>query len=447
MSFKSITKWTLLAGASIVSAQNNRPNILYIFTDQQTAEALSCAGNPDVKTPSMDRLAKEGVRFDNAYCACPLSTPSRSSMMTGATPAQLNIQANNTPLNEPFASQTLGNLLNNAGYDCVYAGKWHAPEASIPDGKYGFKRLHEHNDLGLAEKCVSYLSTRTNSRKPFFLVASFDNPHNICEYARHQNLPFAKLEEPLLEKCPNLPANFNVNPFDASVIKVEKRANFGFYPTENYSLEDWRRYRNAYYRLIEVVDAEIGKIVDELDKQKLWDNTVIIFSSDHGDGNAAHHWNQKIALYEEVVHIPFIIHVPGLKEKGSVNHQLVNNGVDFFATVCSYAHVPLPDYCYGKSLKGLLEGKTTLLNEYVVSETLFSANGAFGYMVRTKDFKYICYDKGLYREQLYNLINDRGEMVNLAVEGQYLSEVQSHRDLLKKWLKIHAPANQRIIPN
>jgi arylsulfatase A-like enzyme len=108
---------------------------------------------------------------------------------------------------------------------------------------------------------------RRNPEQPFFLVASFDNPHNICEYARHQNPPYASFEEPALEDCPGLPANFAVNPYDADALAFERRQNHRLYPTVTFTPDDWRRYRNAYYRLIEAVDKEIGKILDEVDKR------------------------------------------------------------------------------------------------------------------------------------------------------------------------------------
>lgn len=442
----SLASCTLTAGSPLLAAQNNRPNIIYIFTDQQTAGAMSCAGNTDLRTPNMDRMANEGIRFDNAYCAFPLSTPSRACMLTGATPNQLDIKSNVLELKQPYANQTLGNLLQNDGYKCAYAGKWHIPEASIPDAKFGFENIHPHNDIGLAESCAGFISAKAKNDQPFFLVASFDNPHNICEYARKQNLPFAKIDEPALDQCPNLPANFITQPFDAAIVQYEKSQNFNYYPTLNYSTEDWRRYRNAYYRLIEIVDAQIGIILNEIDKQKLWKNTIIIFSSDHGDGNASHQWNQKSSLYEEVVNIPLIVYSPDQKGKGTLKHQLVNNGLDFFATVCDYAQISKPVYCSGKSLRPIIEGKTDIFNDYVITETLFSPKGAFGYMVRTKDYKYICYDKGLYREQLYDMRTDRQEMINLAVEKKYAEILKSNRNILKQYLSENNQNHLRIIP-
>lgn len=285
IAMKPFIIYSLFAPAALMAQE--RPNILYIMTDQQTATAMSCAGNEEVHTPNMDRLAQRGVRFSNAYCSMPLSGPSRSSMFTGYTPGQVGLTENGTPMPDSIRTRTLGTLLEENGYECAYAGKWHAHTNSLPAKEaFGFENLHGHNDFGLAEACVAFL--RRKPGQPFFLVASFDNPHNICEYARHQNPPYASFEEPALEDCPGLPANFAINPYDADALAFERRQNHRLYPTVTFTPDDWRRYRNAYYRLIEAVDKEIGKILDEVDKQGLWENTVVIFTSDHGDGCGAH---------------------------------------------------------------------------------------------------------------------------------------------------------------
>lgn len=429
-----------------------RPNIIYIMTDQQSATAMSCVGNEDLHTPNMDRLAKHGIRFENAYCSFPLSGPSRSSMFTGCTPGEMGIRKNGIPLPDSLRLCTLGTLLETAGYRTAYAGKWHAHTNSLP-GKhaFGFENLHEHNDYGLAEVAVEFLKRKHD--KPFFLVASFDNPHNICEYARNQRLPYATLKEPDLDECPNLPANFNVAPYDADILDYEKKQSYRLYPTQNYTADDWRRYRNAYFRLVETVDYEIGKIVNEIERQNLWKNTVIIFTSDHGDGAGAHQWNQKTVLYEEVVNIPLIVCLPGGKQAGKVLPQLVNNGVDLLPSICDWAGVRIPASCRGVSYRVVAElGDSQKVHQpYVVTETQFvQTGGTQGWAVRTPRYKYVLYEVGKNREMLYDMEKDRGEMCNLAVKKNYKKIVKEHRMLLSEWMKKHPlPGKQsatRFIP-
>lgn len=417
-----------------------RPNIIYIMTDQHTATAMSCSGNPDLHTPNIDRLATHGMRFTNAYCSLPLSGPSRASMFTGHTPAEIGMAENEIPMPDSLQSRTLGTIMEQAGYETAYAGKWHVNTNSLPRvHAFGFENLHGHNDNGLAEAAVEFLQRKHN--RPFFLVASFDNPHNICEYARCQNTPFAYIEDPKLEDCPNLPANFQVCPYDADVLRYEREQSYRLYPTRNYTPDDWRRYLNAYYRLIEHVDAEIGKIVEEIDRQNLWKNTVIIFTSDHGDGAAAHQWNQKTVLYEEVVNVPFIVCLPGKRNAGTVMPQLINNGTDLMPSICDWAETKLPDGVQGVSFRALTEsGDSTRKHQpYVVTETLFAqTGGTCGWMVRTPRYKYVLYEAGKNREMLYDMECDRGEMRNLAVEkNRYNDILIEHRQILLEWMKKH----------
>lgn len=442
-------KLILYGGALLPTAlqAQDRPNIIYIMTDQQTATAMSCAGNTDVHTPSMDRLAERGVRFENAYCSMPLSGPSRASMFTGCMPSEAGMAENETPLPDSLRATTLGELMKKGGYQCAYAGKWHVNTNSLPDQfAFGFENLHGHNDIGLAESCVAFL--KRTPRKPFFLVASFDNPHNICEYARKQNLPFASLEEPPLEACPGLPANFGINPYDADALAHEKRQSHRLYPTHDYTPDDWRRYRNAYYRLIETVDAEIGKILNQLDEQDLWKNTVVIFTSDHGDGCGAHQWNQKTVLYDEVVNVPFIVCLPGGKNAGKVLPQLINNGVDLMPSVCDWASISLPQGRKGLSYRQIVEKADEAMSHhtYVVTETNFAqTSGTLGWMVRTPQYKYVLYDTGRNREQLYDMRDDRGEMRNLAVEEKHKEVVIQHRQRLSEWMQRH-PVRGKVAP-
>lgn len=425
-----------------------KPNIIYIMTDQQCATAMSCAGNLDVSTPNMDRLAERGIRFENAYCAMPLSGPSRSAMFTGYMPSETRIIENDIPVPDSLKESTLGSLIRNAGYDCVYAGKWHVNTVSLPsEFAFGFRNLHGHDDRGLAESCIEYL--REDHEKPFFLVASYINPHNICEFARNQNTPHADVPDFSLEDCPLLPANYAVNPYDASVLQFEKRQNYSLYPSQDFTPDDWRRYRYAYYRLVEAVDAEIGKILDEIDRQGLWENSVIVFTSDHGDGCGAHQWNQKTVLYEEVAGVPFIVCLPRGKNAGTVLPQLINNGVDLMPSLCDWAGAEVPEGRSGKSFRKVAESgdAQTPFREYVVTETNFNQTaGTLGWMVRSPKYKYVLYDKGRYREQLYDMESDRGEMVNLALDARYAEILQEHRAMLEEWMKTHAARHLRHIP-
>lgn len=427
--------YTAVASFLATGLHAQQPHIIYIMTDQQTASALGCVDGSNIRTPNLDRIAADGIRFSQAYCAAPLSGPSRFAMLTGTPPGSKDMLVNHTDFPERMQVQSLGNLVTEAGYDCAYAGKWHLPEASLPaeDNGFGFRVLHGHNDYGLAEAAVAFL--REDHTAPLFLIASFDNPHNICEYARNQNLPFAVIEDPAIDECPNLPLNHAAAPYEAEIIRLEQQRNFPTYPVIGYTADDWRLYLNAYHHLIEIVDTEIGKIIDALIELELYDNAVIIFSSDHGDGAAANRWNQKSALFEEVINVPFIVKAPGIYRKNEVRSELVNAGLDLLPTICDYAGALIPAHCTGKSIRRLIEQENSEeIHSFIVTETMFDKSSTRGWMVRTPHYKYVLYDKGKYREQLFDMHADKHERINLAVEKKYEELLNQHRKMLNDWI-------------
>jgi arylsulfatase A-like enzyme len=168
------------------------------------------------------------------------------------------------------------------------------------------------------------------------------------------------------------------------------------------------------------------------------ENTVVLFVSDHGDGTGAHQWNQKQVLYEETTRIPLIIARKGQTRPAVIDRtQLVSTGLDIFPTVCDYAGVMVPPELKGHSLRGIVEtGQGKPLREYVVTETEFGEftntppfqhTGPMGRMVRTAKYKYVVYSEGTIREQLFDMENDPGEMVNLAVSSGHSDALNAHR--------------------
>ncbi len=415
-------------------------NILLIMTDQHQAAALSIAGNTNLSTPNLDKLAKNGIRFENAYVTFPLCVPSRSSIMTGKMPHTLGVNSNEKDEKQMKAEDKkngLGNVLKAAGYDCAYGGKWHAHEAEMANGN-GFEMIAEFGDIGLAEKCISYLSKRKEKTNPFFLVASFDNPHTICEWARNEPLAYGNIPIPGAAKLPGLPVNFEQSETFPEALRLEQTASRRTYPTAQYTENDWLEYRYTYYRLVEKVDQEIGKLLDAVADLGLSDNTLIIFTSDHGDGNASHGWNQKTALFQESVKVPFIVSHQGINHpKNSVDDKLVSNGLDLYPTILDFASVSVPKELLGESLKPFLEGKKEAkAREFVVVETKFGGKHAYGTMGRAlidKKYKYVLYSWGKNREQFFDLENDPFEMNNLVHLESLTQKIDQYRQKLLDW--------------
>lgn len=432
-----------------------RPNIVYVFTDQQFAGAMSCAGNPDLATPAIDGIAAQGVRFANAYCTNPLCTPSRASMFTGAMPHEIGITGNGVAIPGDRATPELGHIMSRNGYRCVYGGKWHVPGMDIDDA-HGFEKLCGISDWELPDKCAAFIASRHD--KPFFLVASFDNPHNICEFSRKQSLPWGKIDVPPAADCPNLPQNHMPGPYEPQALRAERKRNPVCFVGGSFTPDEWRQYIYAYYRMVEMVDRGIGKIIAALRDAGLDENTVVIFSSDHGDGLAAHQWNQKWALYEESVRVPLIIRHPQYRNSNVVDKSLVSSGLDLYPTICDFTGIDRPAKLRGRSLRPALEGKdlrpSDTHDEAVFCETFFEHGlGTSGLMVRTEKYKYCAYSWGRYREQLFDMENDAGETVNLAVNSRHSEILQKHRALLAEWIadtdyrvKAHYAHGGRIPP-
>ena len=415
----------------------SQSNILVIMTDQQSSHMLGCAGTPHVRTPHLDALAEEGVRFERAYVTFPLCVPSRSSMMTGRPPHELGVLSN-APAREPEEIQgpdSLPHLLRDAGYRCGHAGKWHATRASA-EAADGFEWLRDFGDEPLVAGITEFLNEQSNDDRPFFLVASFDDPHTICEVARNQPSYYGKLPTPDLASAPNLPPNFGSQPFEPEALRAEQNAGAAMYGTASYTPEDWRLYRQAYAHLVERADARIGQLLSALERTGFAKDTLVIFTSDHGDGDAAHAWNQKTALFEETIRVPLILRWPGHVIPGFDEPGLVSVGLDLLPTVCEAAGIGVPEHLRGRSLLSVLPGGSNAPRDHVVVETGFGSGPrptTSGRAVIGQRHKYVVYSWGRHREQLFDLVEDPGEMVNLAVEARYFDVLEQHRHTLLQW--------------
>jgi arylsulfatase A-like enzyme len=441
------------------AAELPRPNILFIMTDQQRADMMSCAGNPWLKTPVLDRLAASGIRFTRAYASNPVCLPSRFSLQTGLMPSAIDVGRNEdgsqATLTDTMVEQTLGNLFQQAGYETVYGGKVHLPKQMNNSENIGYRNLTSNSRLPLAQACAEFLKGK--HEKPFFLFASFMNPHDICFMGLNAHLRsvgkpvYRSLDsqtcEAVLDEarnsgdlaafvrahCPPLPANHGIPDREPECItrNYTEARPFRAYIRAHWDDDQWRLHRWVYCRLTEKVDAEIGIVLDALRDANLEDNTLVVFTSDHGDHDSAHKLEHKSILYEEALDVPFLMNWPGRIRQGGVDStHLVSNGLDLLPTLCDYAGIKVPPDRLGRSLRPLAEGKPVeSWRDILVAE---SQNGR---MVRTERFKYCLYDSGAHREQLTDLKNDPGEMKNLAEDPAYKDVLEQHRRLLKDWVQ------------
>jgi arylsulfatase A-like enzyme len=422
-----------------------RPNILVITTDQQFADAASFRiGTRYLRTPNMDSLAASGRVYTKAYCANPLCVPSRTSMYTGRYPTETGVMDNDDLTSvhvDARKSPLMGTIFRHAGYNTGYFGKWHLPFPEKDSGVHGFAALDSHvKDPVTAANAARFIQAKHDA--PFLLVASFLNPHNICEWARGQKLPLGDIGQPPPPGlCPPLRPNHEPPGNEPDIVALMRRSYQGtpMFPVGNFDEKKWREYVWAYYRMIEKVDAEIGVVLGALRQSGLERNTLVVFTSDHGDCQGSHRWNQKTVLYEESVRVPFIIRYKGVVKPGT-STRLANTGVDLIPTLCDYAGVAVPENLPGLSLKDAANGRKDP-REYVVVSNRMTQGApvdgrvptSTGRMLRSRRYKYCAYGEGKQRESLVDLEKDPGEMTNLAGDPQFQKTLDRHRAMLAEW--------------
>lgn len=437
----SLPGYRLMAGQG---KQEKQPNILFIMTDQQHANMMSCAGNKMLSTPAMDAIARNGARFTKAYAANPVCVPSRTSMATGMMPNRLGASENKSGMQikavpTEVNDHSMGKLMQAAGYDTFYGGKIHMCKDLDPS-KAGYDVYFKDQRDKLPGACLEFINRKRT--KPWFAVASFINPHDICfAHLAHcgkdrQGVMRLYEEAKALpdEQLPPLPKNFAIPDGEPRSITAQMSPNAvtpAITMRKEYDKRAWRIKSYIYHRLTEQVDKNIGEIMDGLKKAGMDQDTIVIFLSDHGDMDGSHRLASKGLMYEESAGVPFLFSGKGIQSGIVDEDHLVSTGLDLLPTICDFAGIEKPAHMLGTSLRPLLEGNDPgKWRSYVASENNWSR------MIRTKRFKYCSYvHKDRREESLVDLVKDPGEMKNLASDPDYKDVLDRHRKILAQWSK------------
>jgi arylsulfatase A-like enzyme len=440
----SATAFALRTGSAI-AATPKRPNILIIFADQLSLDALrSPARRGFIHTPNLDALGAASMSFTRAYASNPLCVPSRTSMFTGRYPVETGIESNEkVPRLDPTAFPCMGSIFRQAGYQTAYFGKWHLPYPPADLASHGFEQVEAKVvDTETADQVVQFLGKSHDA--PFLAIASFLNPHNICEWARGDALDQGNIGvPPPATDCPPLRANHADQQDEPDIMTLMRRSyqSAPMFPVGEWNDDKWRQYEWAYYRLIERMDAQVGRVMKSLHDANIAEDTVVLFLADHGDCQGAHHWNQKTVFYEESVKVPFLLSYPRSIKPGS-SDQLVNTGVDLIPTLCDFAGIAQPPHSRGMSLRPVAVKASAKLDRTFIVASNHLAQGApidgilhspHGRMLCSERYKYCVYSEGQHRESLVDLVNDPGEMQNLAGNAKYQHILQTHRAMLQQW--------------
>ena len=418
-----------------VFGSQKKPNIIFILSDDHRWDMLSCLNHPVVQTPNMDRLANEGVLFENAFVTTSLCSPSRASFLTGQYAHNHGVKNNLTPWNND--NVTFLEQIKAAGYDTGFIGKWHMP-GTFPQlrGIDRFVTFTVDGGQGRYFNCPLIVDgQQINSRKPYITEELTDYALDFISEKRHQ--PFCLY---LSHKAVHYqffpPPEFD-HRYDNAALPLPKEAdswvgitNGNLYPQPLGAL-----YRN-YCECLEALDQQTGRLLKKLDELGMSNDTIIIYAGDNGFFFGEHHQIDKRWAYEESIRIPFIVRYPGLiEDPGRRAAQMVLN-IDLAPTLLEIAGIPANGNIDGRSLVSVLKNKDTLGREAWLYEFFkdypYSVPEQFA--LRTERYKYIEFPGGR-KSELYDLVKDPRENHNLISNPRgeaVLPELKNRLDNLKK---------------
>ena len=455
----------IIAGPAARAAEPARKmNVLFIAVDDLN-NRLGCYGHPIVKSPNIDRLAARGVRFDRAYCQFPLCSPSRVSLLTGLRPDTTGIFELKTDFRTLHPNAvTLPQLFRNNGYFSARVGKifhYGVPGQigtnGLDDAKSWDKvvnprgrdkdvedKLHlltpqlrniggslsyladdgtdeQHTDGKGAAEAIKLLEA--NRDKPFFLGVGFYRPHVplIAPKKYFDMYPLDRIT------VPKIPAQDRETKPPVALVGQGNDANK---PNHGLSEEQCRELIRAYYACTTFVDAQIGKVLDALDRLKLTDHTVVVLWGDHGWLLGEHGMWQKLSLYEESVRVPLLIAAPGMKSAGKGCPRTVES-LDVYPTLADLCGLTPPTGLHGKSLRPLLDDPQHPWDRPAFTQVL-GRDKVVGRTVRTERWRYIEWEDGKKGVELYDHQRDPHEWTNLAADPAHADTMKQMKELLKQ---------------
>ncbi len=440
---------------------SQRPNILLIMSDQHNAGSMSCAGHPNVRTPNLDSIAVRGVRFERAYCSNPICAPSRISIVSGQYPHTHRIVGNNVFELDDRNPHTLGATLRRHGYQTALIGKGHMirqwdeeayehirycdlcdADRRDPRKHHYFKYLIDHNIADMYEdgslprdhpairykhavarlpyehtneawtgrETLQFLQQR-DRRRPFFVHMSFERPHPhwmpAAEHADMYDPAQIELGPDMVDWWEN---RWEGRPEFIRRMIINRMAAF---PTP----DDLKAALARHFALITVIDMEIGRVLDYLRDTGDLDNTIVIYTADHGDFAGDHGvYDKNVGIYESIHRVPFLIWYPGCPQ-GETRDAIIET-IDIFPTVCELADVPAPEGLDGRSIipevEGRRDGKQFALCEWDFPPPQRRVNA-----IRTRTHRLVYYSHQQGGE-LYDHRTDPYEMHNLFDDPAHL---------------------------
>jgi len=451
-----------------------RPNIVFIMTDQQRADTIAALGYEHMHTPHMDSLVDEGVSFTRAFCPAATCVPSRAAVFTG-------IYAHNTGCYtfDPWAHhRNFVHELNDSGYWCANIGKMHLSPRDTPAGfhervvvenptnltvekggsdddwgKYlsfhGEQRPNHrqktdpewdrkfqcvpwhldeklHSDVFAGDSAASWIRSYAVGKQPFFLEIGFPGPHEPWDpparFLEHYKDDWGTLPPSLKEDLSKKPPQHRAHQEFMANADGEARIRM-----QDATEEDIIRMRRHYFGKISLVDEQVGKVLEALEEKGLRDNTIIVFTSDHGEMLGEHGLAYKWLLYDSIVRVPLIVVDPRETSRKGVKTDDLVSLIDLGPTLLEYAGVKVPTRMEGMSLGPAVRGEP-----YLKRETVYAENNTM-LMCRSSNKKMVYY-LGQPEGEFYDLDQDPFEMDNLWDEPGHREEITRWKVHLLEWL-------------
>jgi len=412
---------SVLSNASLAAAEpTKKPNVVFLFADDQRADTIGALGNPHIKTPNLDRLVQSGFVFRNAYClganVPAVCTPSRNMLLSGR--AFFRWQG-------PQAQPDMPNFptsMKAAGYETYHHGKRGNTSPAIQALFDHNKYVVDNDDRTNGEPCqtivneaIDFLKSRQQT-KPVFMYMAFSNPHDPRVAAQK----YMDLYE--RDKIP-LPKNYKpLHPFNNGEQFVRDELLAPFPRTE----DDVRKHLHDYYAVISAMDHHIGRLLAALKELGMYENTIFVYSADHGLAIGSHGLFGKQNLYEAGMKPPLIFAGPGIPQGES---KALVYLLDIFPTICDLVGTDIPGGLDGKSLKPVIEGRSS-----GVRDTLFLAYREVQRAVRDSRWKLIRYPQ-VNVTQLFDLETDPDELTNLADKPENTERIKRLTAEMERWQK------------
>lgn len=469
-----VSIFMLLHGFGVHAA--SRQNVLFLMADDLN-NLIGCYGDPLARTPNLDRLAARGVRFERAYCQFPLCGPSRNSMLTGLYPNSSGILANSQIFRQTIPSHvSLPQAFRRAGYFAARLGKlyhYNVPNSVGTDGHddpaswelemnpAGVDRLEEMSQIftlvpgqygatlswyaspkadaqhtdGLLATDAEWVLERSAREKerPFFLAVGFFRPHT----------PYVSPKQYFgLHPESNMPVVQGVKEDQAD---VPPAALMSRKKEQDQLSDDLRRQcRQAYNASISFMDAQVGRVIAALDRLGLAENTIIVFTSDHGYHMGEHGLWQKMSLFEESARVPLLVVAPGVAKPGTVAKTPVGL-IDLYPTLAELCGVKAPANLQGQSLVPMLKDANAEGRGWTLSQVTRGRDASrqryFGYTLRTARWRYTEWNEGEQGRELYDHNADPKELTNLAEKSEHTATVAELSKQLRAAVKTTFPAS------